>query len=200
MLNLIKMSLPTTANIFVPFLPTALSRQNIIDKFDELNIGKIVYIDLHKKKINTRSSHSFAFLKIEPDISTIGRELCENLMANRNTTTYYSFDGETHRVDMKPYLSVDIRKDLGYKLSKINSGSAEPEWLNEISKTPIIDSAPIDLTYLINEINKASLSWFYPQSDHVPSYFSSIEEQREINYDYNSIEHDIFRTPQDFVY
>jgi hypothetical protein len=159
--------------VFVPFIPMGLSKEELLfKKFEQFDIGKIVHIHLREKK-SAKLSHTYAFLEIEPYSSTAGKSLRENLLANKKTSLFYELDGNIHRLDLKPYLSIDERITLGYKCLKVDNGL--PEWLNTVSME-----------------HKCSTTSTYSSP-----YFRKLHEQIDIMCDYNSIEQDMLRVTQE---
>ena len=128
----------TAHQVFIPFIEEGTSMENIVQKFKNLSLGKVTYIDMHDKK-RSRSSkavsrstrpgnHSYAFLKVVPySHTTAGINLHKNILNNATTHVMYDSTDMSRRWDVKPYLSPEERVILGYPLAPALTPPLTPE-------------------------------------------------------------------------
>ena len=58
-------SLPSVVELYVPRILGSVRKGTIINTFHELNIGKIIYIDMHRKINENKNAYFFAFIKLQ---------------------------------------------------------------------------------------------------------------------------------------
>jgi hypothetical protein len=120
--------------VFIPFIRDYLSLGDLCNLLD--HVGVVESGNIHEKRPIGRDVHFYAFLRIRPDLtSKQGRELSKNLQANLTTFIYLNND---RYIEMKPYLSREMRIERGYPVRDSREAALEYD-------SPIIMSKEDDL-------------------------------------------------------
>ena len=141
-------SMSTVSQVFIPFIEEGITSDDVVQMFKTHSLGKITYIDMHDKKRRNnsskqssaaksaanQSSHSYAFLKVEPYTNTeAGIQFRKNMDKNVTITLICDIK-KIHRWDIKPYLSHDERMSRGYTLAPVSvhttSEDDVPLWMD----------------------------------------------------------------------
>ena len=112
---------------FIPFIDPDYTADQVVRKFDELDLGRVTYIDLHTKE-STRSasktsSYSYAFIKVDPYDTTSGRNL-RNKLQNRLVVRIIHDGNPANYWDIKPFLTTEQRMAGDYVISPSSTYTA----------------------------------------------------------------------------
>lgn len=94
---------------FIPFIRANVSQQDLVQKFDTLDLGKIRHIDMHQKINECNQTYQFAFVQFEPYNTVEGSRLVENLSKKISTRAAYDNENPYVYLEIKPYLTFDQR-------------------------------------------------------------------------------------------
>jgi hypothetical protein len=95
--------------VFIPYIKPTMNKNDVIQIFDTLEIGKIVYIDLHNKTNECNQMYQFAFVKFEPYNTLEGNRVSANTTLNMPTRVAYDNANPYVYLEIKPYLSIEQR-------------------------------------------------------------------------------------------
>lgn len=97
--------------IYIPRINAGVSNRQIIEVFEQLKIGKIFYIDKHRKVNDSNKVYYFAFLNVE-----IYNTYTSNLFVNRLLNVGIAqvvYDTNANLYwDVKPYIEKSLRPRL----------------------------------------------------------------------------------------
>lgn len=170
-------------NIFIPFIEPYISETFIENVFDNQNFGKVTSIQLHDKKIKTKSNlknqlksakHNYAFITITLYNSVQGKNMRDNLLYNKTTHVMFNYKEKLQHLQVKPHLTVEDRLERGFELHISNKDICEkitvnnkkttieqdeqPEWFNNITSNLF----SFDFK---NNIKKTTLALLIPDID-----------------------------------
>jgi len=95
-------------SIYIPRILGSVTRKDIVNAFHNQNIGKVYYLDMHKKINDKRYKYYFAFLSIEL-YDTTQATIFETTL-NKNNITKLVYDEESNYYwEIKKYISRDLR-------------------------------------------------------------------------------------------
>lgn len=57
--------MPNVIELYIPRILGSVRKKMIVNTFHELNIGKIVYLDMHRKINENKNAYFFAFIKLQ---------------------------------------------------------------------------------------------------------------------------------------
>jgi hypothetical protein len=98
-------------NIFIPRILSNVSKKTIFDTFDNMNIGEVIYIDMHKRMNERRNVYSFAFLNIELNGTPKSTEISDAINKNGSMRLYYD---DEHYWELKHYIPYKERNHEKY--------------------------------------------------------------------------------------
>ena len=97
-----------TISIYIPRILGNVKRQDIVDSFHNLDIGKVNYLDMHKKINDNRRAYYFAFITIELYASSSAAQLLQKL--NTHGIDRLVYDEESNNYwEIKKYISRELR-------------------------------------------------------------------------------------------
>ena len=94
--------------IYIPRILSGVSNCQIIDVFHQLNIGKIFYIDKHRKVNDSNKVYYFAFLNIEIYNTQNSNIFMDRLIKNGSVQIVYDTPANLYW-DVKPYIEKNLR-------------------------------------------------------------------------------------------
>ena len=97
---------------FIPFIRANVSQQDLVQKFDTLELGKIRHINMHQKINECNQTYQFAFVQFEPYNTVEGSRLVENLSKKISTRVAYDTANPYVYLEIKPYLSIEQRTTI----------------------------------------------------------------------------------------
>jgi hypothetical protein len=186
-----KMSL---VNVHIPRILGNMSRQTIVKKFNELELGRVFYIDMHKKVNENSNVYYFAFLSIQMYETTHAKNLLETLETEGLAKVVYDtkmnkywevkkfVDRATRRSDVRSDLRSDVRSDLR---SDVHTD------LRSYSPDSVVDMEEKEnMINMIKSINNAVKTT--QKRVYVPSIFT-IRDKLEMADEYMALEYEISR-------
>ena len=173
-------------NVHIPRILGNMSRQTIVKKFNELELGRVFYIDMHKKVNENSNVYYFAFLSIQMYETTHAKNLLETLETEGLAKVVYDtkmnkywevkkfVDRATRRSDVRSDLRSDVHTDLrSYSPDSVVDMEEKENMINMIKS--------------INNAVKTTQKRVY-----VPSIFT-IRDKLEMADEYMALEYEISR-------
>jgi len=80
---------PNVIKIYIPRILGSVTQKTICHTFERLNIGKVSYVDMHRKRNENNRIYYFAFLDIELYDTPVANNLCKTLAANELVKLVY---------------------------------------------------------------------------------------------------------------
>jgi hypothetical protein len=97
---------------FIPFIQSTMNSNDLIKTFDQLELGKIHQIYMHRKVNERNQEYQFAFVEVEPYNTLGGLRIAENLSNNISTRVSYDAESQHMYLEIKPYLSYHERTTI----------------------------------------------------------------------------------------
>ena len=85
--------MPSVIELYIPRILGSVRKKKIVNTFHELNIGKIIYLDMHRKINENKNAYYFAFVHIQLYHSFPAIELMSHL--NEFKTMKITYNEET---------------------------------------------------------------------------------------------------------
>lgn len=118
--------MPSVIELYIPRILGSVRKKKIVNTFHELNIGKIIYLDMHRKINENKNAYFFAFIKIELYHSFPAIELMSHL--NEFKTMKITYDEETMQYwEVKTHIPQVERKNTDC-VSESNAASNNKEY------------------------------------------------------------------------
>ena len=188
-------------NVHIPRILGNMSRQTIVKKFNELELGRVFYIDMHKKVNENSNVYYFAFLSIQMYETTHAKNLLETLETEGLAKVVYDtkmnkywevkkfVDRATRRSDVRSDLRSDVHTDLR---SDVHTDLRSD--LRSYSPDSVVDMEEkenmINMINMIKSINNAVKTT--QKRVYVPSIFT-IRDKLEMADEYMALEYEISR-------
>ena len=209
-----KMSL---VNVHIPRILGNMSRQTIVKKFNELELGRVFYIDMHKKVNENSNVYYFAFLSIQMYETTHAKNLLETLETEGLAKVVYDtkmnkywevkkfVDRATRRSDVRSDLRSDVRSDLRSDVRSDLRSDVHTDLRSDVhtdlrsdlrsySPDSVVDMEEkenmINMINMIKSINNAVKTT--QKRVYVPSIFT-IRDKLEMADEYMALEYEISR-------
>jgi len=103
--------------IYIPRILSGVSNCQIIDVFHQLQIGRIFYIDKHRKVNTNNKVYYFAFLNIEIYNTQNSNMFMDRLIKNGSVQIVYDTPANLYW-DVKPYVDKSLRNTMPPRLCK----------------------------------------------------------------------------------
>lgn len=144
-----------TIHIFIPRILSNISKDYVVNVFLNMNIGNIVYIDMHSRVNEIGYRYSFAFISIQLFESTMANYIVQKLNSYGNAQIPYEdrnyweikyFVPKENRVKNVVYAvdeSADPRNEgfIVYDDDENEEDNEEPSWLHDNNADWKIDDA-----------------------------------------------------------
>lgn len=145
--------------VFIPFVHKNVHEKFIEKIFLQENIGQVMDIQLHAKKIRVKnelrsSNHSYAFISLYIFNNTQGNNMLRNLESDYATHVLFHYsNGTPGKLEVKPYLTVSDRLERGYHLhikdDTFDQDSYWSQWL-QITSNKIEQDKPVSISFYNN--------------------------------------------------
>lgn len=121
--SLFNMQPSNTLKIYIPRILGNVSQKTLRSTFDRLNIGKVFYVDTHRKINENNHIYYFAFLDIELYNTLIAKKLVD--MLNKNELVKLVYDEEAAQYwEIKKHIPRNNRKSNAAAYSANDGGSS----------------------------------------------------------------------------
>ena len=117
--------------VFIPYIKPTMNEQDVIRVFDELDLGKISYIDMHNKTNERKQVYQFAFIRFEAYNTSEGNRVAANAARNLSTRIHYDINDLSVYLEIKPYLSFESRCARKEEIPEAFESELDPD-CNEI--------------------------------------------------------------------
>ena len=142
----------THLTVFIPFIREYLSVGDLSNILH--HVGVVEHGTVRVKRPPGRDAHFYAYLNLRPHESTKqGRELLKNLRAN--LTTFISLNSGESYLELKPYLTREMRIERGFFIpySEPPTASVDYEHQDDYDQFVQVDDAQ-DFDHLMREVDQ----------------------------------------------
>lgn len=84
--------MPSTVNLYIPRMLGSVRRETVYNAFAQLNIGKVISLDMHRKTNENKNVYFFAFVKVRLFKSFPAAEMLAHLNEFKNMKMVYNED------------------------------------------------------------------------------------------------------------
>jgi len=128
-------------SIFIPRVLSNVTKVDIVNTFNEMNIGHVSYIDLKKRINDNKFSYSIAFLKVELKDTITANAISDLIEYNGSTKLYYD-ETDKNYWELKSYIPLEQRvkvsKDEYEEIEEGEEVEDIPELCKQLMKIPSI--------------------------------------------------------------
>jgi len=165
-------------DLYIPRILGSLNRTSMINLFKQMNIGDVLYLDMHRKVNEKKNAYYFAFLSVRLFDTPIANNILNDLK-NKNVSRIV-YDEEANRFWEIKY---HIRKELRISPTNVVDGCKEFDRICDEPYIVIIENKE-NKEYGINIDTNI-------QSYHI--YGLSEQDKYDISSEYEEVEKDIHR-------